>query len=707
MKNLIIVESPTKAKTLKRFLGKDFSVEATMGHIKDLPKSKLSVDVDKKFAPNYQLKEERDKEVNKIREEAKKAKKIFIATDPDREGEAIAKHVEEILADDKPKISKDKIERIVFHEITKEAVEKAISEPGKVDKNLVDAQIARRVLDRLVGYKLSPVLWKKVRRGLSAGRVQTVVVRLIVEKEKEIEAFKKQEYWEIFCDVKSKASGDGKQKSFVVKLIKIGDKKAEAGDKKTAGEVVNNLEKSEYKVLDVVKREVKKSPYPPFTTSTMTQAAARYFHWSAKKTMSVAQKLYEEGLITYHRTDSVHLAAPAVEKVRSYIQKEFGDEYLPPVARVYKTKSKAAQEAHEAIRPTDVKIIGDKFEIGGRFQKEAETLYNLIWKRFVACQMEQSVFDATRVDVMALRNTQSKLKKYLLRVSGQVMKFDGWRKVIPLSKDEEPELPRVEKDEPLDLLKVNSEQKFTQPPARFNEASLIKTLEKLGIGRPSTYAPTISTIQVRQYVEKIDRNFKPTLVGIAVNDFLIGNFSDTFQYSFTAAMEDDLDNVAHGKRKWANMMAEFYKPFEKKVIRVEEKAKRIKIPTEKLGKKCPDCKKGDLVIRIGRFGKFVSCSEFPECKHTGKYENRIGMSCPDCAKKKMKKGRRPKGPSPNSEVSRTEGLARRGQIIIKKTGKGRKFFGCSNYPECEWASWKDPREEEKKEKSSGEVKTKS
>jgi DNA topoisomerase-1 len=697
--NLIIVESPTKAKTLSRFLGSDYGVEATMGHIKDLPKSKLGVDTENYFIADYVVVEKRDKEIKKLKSAAKKAKKIYLATDPDREGEAIAKHVEEVLCETKKlKNKKTKkpsvgVHRIVFHEITKSAVEHAISDPKEIDNNRVDAQIARRVLDRLVGYKLSPLLWKKVRRGLSAGRVQSVVVRLIVEKEREIEAFKSGEYWEIFVELqKSPAKQDPAlqdknqklQDRLTVKLVKIDDKKAEIKDGKNAKKVVDDLEKSKYEVFDLRKKEVKKSPHSPFTTSTLTQTAARFSGWSAKKTMSVAQSLYEKGLITYHRTDSTNIASAAVSGVRDFIKEKYGDQYLPEKPRFYKTKSKSAQQAHEAIRPTNVKK-GFVFR-GTRFKKEGETLYSLIWKRFVACQMEAAVYDATAVDVVAEQKNQKskKLKnKYLLRANGQIMKFDGWKVAFGginngnenhsgSVRSDSPgveQLPDVVKGEDLDLIKVLSEQKFTQPPARYSEASLIKTLEKLGIGRPSTYAPTITTIQIRNYVEKMERRFHPTKVGIAVNDFLIGNFENVFDYGFTAQMEDDLDGVAKGEIEWQKMMGEFYKPFDKKLVNVEKKAKRVKIATEKLGKKCPDCKKGELVIRTGRFGKFISCSTFPDCKHTEKYVEKIGMKCPDCKK---------------------------GDIIIKPTRKGRKFFGCSRYPKCKWASWKKPTMEEEK-----------
>lgn len=655
MTNLIIVESPTKAKTLSRFLGKDYAVEATMGHIKDLPKSKLGVDLENNFEPDYQAVERQEKTIKTLVSAAKKAKAIYLATDPDREGEAISAHVAEILNENK--INKD-TKRIVFHEITKEAVEHAISEPRKVDSHLVDAQIARRVLDRLVGYKLSPLLWKKVRRGLSAGRVQSVAVRLIVEREKEIAAFKPVEYWEIVSEVSKKS----KKPSFMVALAKIDGKKAEVKNEKEAKEIVTSLEKSDHKVTDIKKREVKKNPYPPFTTSTMTQAAARLFGWSAKKTMTMAQRLYENGLITYHRTDSLNLAASAVNAVRDLIAKEYGREYLPDSARFYKTKSKSAQEAHEAIRPTDVNVKKDNDKLAKLGGNDTKKLYDLIWKRFVACQMTQAVYDQTTIEVTA--------SEYLLRSSGQIMKFAGWRKVMPLSTDEEAvELPAVEVNEILDLVKVHSEQKFTQPPARYNEASLIKTLEALGIGRPSTYAPTISTIQVRSYVEKSDGKFFATPVGMAVTEFLLKNFPDTFEYDFTAQMEDSLDKVAEGKVAWKKDLATFWKPFEKKLKDVEKNAERVKIETEKTGNPCPKCgktEKGEEVIRIGRFGKFISCSRFPDCDYTAKYVEKIDMECPKCGE---------------------------GEVIVKKTGKGRTFYGCSRYPDCDFASWKNPQKE--------------
>jgi DNA topoisomerase I len=655
--NLIIVESPTKARTLSRFLGKNYSIEATMGHIKDLPKSTLGVDLENNFKPQYEVVAKKNSSINAIKKAAKKAGEVYIATDPDREGEAIAQHVKDILTE-KHALNTDKLKRIVFHEITVDAVTKSIEHPRGVDKNLVNAQIARRVLDRLVGYKLSPLLWRKVRRGLSAGRVQSVAVRLIVEREREIEAFKQDEYWEIFAHLKSK-NQEVKDSEFVVQLVKIDDKKAEVKSAKDAKEIVNDLEKSDYKVADVRRREVRKHPYAPFTTSTMTQTAARFFGWSAKRTMSLAQKLYEEGLITYHRTDSTHLSEEAVKRGREYINKNYGDNYLPEKPRIYKTKSKVAQEAHEAIRPTN---LNSKFDIKNtKYSKGADILYDIIWKRFVASQMADCIFDETRIDVEA-KPHNAKID-YILHASGQVMKFDGWRRVIPLSKNEEPELPSVENNEALDLVKVNFEQKFTQPPPRYNEASLIKTLEKLGIGRPSTYAPTINTIQVRQYVQKEEGKFFPTPIGLAVNDFLAENFEKVMGYEFTAGMEENLDKVANGELDWQKMMTDFYAPFEEKLEDVGKNAKRVEIPAEKLGKKCPKCKEGELVVRIGRFGKFISCSRFPDCDYKDRYVEKIGMKCPEC---------------------------KIGDVIVKTTGKGRKFFGCSRYPECKFASWHKP-----------------
>lgn len=630
----IIVESPTKARTLSKFLGSDYLVDSTKGHIMDLPKSKLSIDIENNFKPEYLPIDKKKSTIADLRKKAKLADEIYIASDPDREGEAIAEHVRQILIK-----QESKIKRISFHEITQKAVEEAIANPSVVNEDLVDAQIARRVLDRLVGYKLSPLLWKKVRRGLSAGRVQSVAVRLIVDRENEIKAFKPEEYWEIFANVTNTTNA-----KFTIQLIK-----QEITNKITADKILKDLEIAKYKVADVKKREIKKNPYPPFTTSTLTQAAARMFGWSAKKTMSAAQKLYEEGLITYHRTDSLNLSIDAVNVARKFIEKTYGKDYLPSTPRVYKTNSKSAQEAHEAIRPTDVtkNLIPNTSEFG------EDKLYDLIRRRFLACQMSQAIYSETTIDVLA--------DKYLLRASGQIMQFEGWRKLFPTD-TEVVLLPEIKKDEQLDLVKLDPIQKFTQPPARFNEASLIKTLEKLGIGRPSTYAPIISTIQLRAYVEKKEKNFFPTTIGFAVTEFLTTNFPAELEYGFTAGMEENLDKVALGKLKWTKLMSEFWKPFSKKLESVEKDSVRVKIETEKLGMHCPDCADGELVVRTGRFGKFISCSLFPECKHTEKFLDKVGIKCPDC---------------------------KEGDVIVKKAKRGN-FFGCSRYPECKYASWKKP-----------------
>ena len=644
---LVIVESPTKAKTLAKFLGDGFQIEASMGHIRDLPKSKLGVDVEHNFKPDYVVDDKKKKYVALLKKAAKGKEEIILATDPDREGEAIAYHIEHLLD------SKAKVSRIVFHEITKTAIERAVSKPGKVDMKLFKAQQARRILDRLVGYKLSPILWRKVRRGLSAGRVQSVAVRLIVEKEKEIEAFKAQEYWEIAVELKKE------KKEIIVELAKITGKKAEIGSKAIADEVVGDLKKADYQVLEVKQKEVKRYPIPPFMTSTLQRTAGNRFGWSAKKTMREAQQLYEKGLITYHRTDSVNLSKQALARVRKYIETEYGKEYLPEKINYYKSRSKMVQGAHEAIRPTQVKKSGVKVGQG------ANRLYRMIWERFVMCQMKPALVNRTTVVVKTLKTK----KEYLLKATGQQMLFDGWLKVNPkMAAMNGQILPDLKENDELELMKVLAEQKFTQPPARFSEAGLIKILEEKGIGRPSTYAPIISTIQIRQYVEKKERRLHPTTVGTAVVKFLVKYFPKVMDYEFTADMEEGLDEIARGNKRWQDLLKDFYLPFDKKLITVQEKAKRVKIEVEKTGKKCPDCKKGDVVIRVGRFGKFLSCSTFPDCKYTGNYKEVVkDAKCPEC----------------------------KGEVVIKKSRKGKRFFGCGNYPKCKWASWGKPKNKDK------------
>ncbi|MBI4099422.1 type I DNA topoisomerase [Candidatus Microgenomates bacterium] len=597
--NLVIVESPTKAKTLGRFLGSDYQIEASMGHVRDLPENKLGIDVEHDFAPEYVVAEKKKDIVAGLHKAAKTAEKVILATDPDREGEAISWHIATLL---------DKVptERITFHEITESAIKAALAAPGTINMQLVDAQQARRILDRLVGYKLSPLLWRKVRKGLSAGRVQSVAVRLIVEREREILAFKPEEYWEILAQFEGFTAG-----LVNVKIV----------TKDEADKIVAELTKAEFKVSDVATKEIKRSPYSPFTTSTLQQAAANLFGWTAKRTMQVAQNLYEQGLITYHRTDSTNLAAQAVEQVRKFIGDQYGEKYLPEGPRIYKTKSKVAQEAHEAIRPTQVSGSSDQGS-----DRDQQRLFELIWKRFVACQMSEALYEQTAVDITACLPA-GRAGEYVFRANGNKQVFDGWQKLY--EREEGVELPALTVGQILTLLGLVPSQHFTQPPPRFNEASLIKALEEFGIGRPSTYAPIISTIQDRQYVEKVDKKFQPTNLGFAVNDFLITNFPTIFEYQFTAKMEDELDEVANGTKQWVPVIKEFYDPFAKLLTKVGETAERVKVAVEETDEICPD-DGGKLVVRIGRFGKFLACANFPKCKFTKPFAKKIDMKCPKC-----------------------------------------------------------------------------
>ncbi|MBU2577458.1 type I DNA topoisomerase, partial [Patescibacteria group bacterium] len=539
--DLIIVESPTKARTLGRFLDdKKFKIEATMGHLRDLPEKKLGVLVNEKFEPEYVLSSKKKETVDKLKKAAKTAEKIYLATDPDREGEAIAWHVKEIL----PK--KAQIVRITFHEITRPALEEALKHSGSINLDLVEAQAARRILDRLVGYKLSPLLWQKIRRGLSAGRVQSVAVRLIVEREREIEKFIAVEFWEIEALLQRfVGSSLPDSQRFLSKLVRKNGEKIEIKNGAEAEDIVKELNAAGYEVSGVEKKDFRRNPSAPFITSTLQQTAASRLGWSSKKTMNIAQDLYEQGLITYHRTDSTNLASEAVERLRNYIKVNFGDSYLPLKSRFFATKSKSAQEAHEAIRPTEIENKGEGLH-GDQIK-----LYDLVWKRFVACQMEQSITEVTTLTVQA----EGSQNIYTLETKGALEKFDGWRKVYGPTEEIDEEgnkiesLPSLLAGDELKLLEIKPEQKFTQPQPRYNEASLIKTLEELGIGRPSTYAPIISTIQDRNYVERKERQFLPTSLGVAVTDFLTEYFPDVMDYQFTAKMEDDLDEIAGGKKK--------------------------------------------------------------------------------------------------------------------------------------------------------------
>jgi DNA topoisomerase-1 len=672
MDKLIIVESPTKAKTLGKFLDSSFRIESTYGHVRDLPQKKLGIDIQEikseskvsfKFLPQYEIIKDRKMRVNELKKISKEAKEIYLATDPDREGEAISYHIHSILDGQRNKI-KNSFFRIVFHEITKEAVLESLKNPHNIDSKMVDAQQARRILDRIVGYKLSPLLWNKLsKRWLSAGRVQSVAVRLIVEREREIQAFKPSEYWLVDVELSKN------EKLFIARLVSLNGKKVDIKSAIQANECETDLNKATYKVKNINSKDTYRSPSPPFTTSTLQQAAVNRLGWSAKKTMRTAQNLYEEGLITYHRTDSTNIAQQAIDSVRDFIDKIYGEPYLPQSKKIYKTKSKVAQEAHEAIRPTNVFKISEKDYRNINKQKEnqsnltvlsadlgrdQEFLYSLIWRRFVASQMKDAVIKQRDVDINASQND----KNYLLKAQGQKLIFSGF---LILGNDQkiDKELPDLYKDDMLKLNKVIPQQKFTEPPSRYNEASLIKILEEKGIGRPSTYAPIISTIQDRKYVEKIEKKFHPTDLGFAVNDFLIANFPDLFDVTFTARMEDNLDEIANGKLAWNDLISSFYGPFINKIDSVFKTAGKVKIDLGQTDEKCPQCGKA-LLVRISKYGKFLACSGYPDCKYKKNIIEKAGIICPQC----------------------------QGEIIIKKTRRGKQFYGCMNYPKCKFAAWK-------------------
>ncbi|MCX6718145.1 MAG: type I DNA topoisomerase [Candidatus Staskawiczbacteria bacterium] len=650
-KSLVIVESPTKARTIQKFLGSDFIIKSSFGHVRDLPRRELGVDVEKNFLPKYVIPPKAKKVIAELKKDMAKVENTILATDEDREGESIAWHLQEALKLKDP-------QRIVFHEITESAINHALKSPRKIDMNLVDAQQARRVLDRIVGYKLSPFLWKKVAKGLSAGRVQSVAVKLIVEKEREIEKFIAVEYWGVEALLKKPASPSqgGSDKEFPASLIKKGDKaieKLEIKNKVEADKILQDLNNADYIVESIEKKETKRNPAPPFTTSTLQQAASQRFGWPAKMTMSIAQRLYEEGNITYHRTDSLNLSETSLESAKNFITKEYGKNYWAGKAVKYITKSKGAQEAHEAIRPAYADRTPESLKgIDARQLK----LYTLIWQRFIACQMTQAIFDSVSADISA--------NDYTFRANGLTMKFDGFLKVYP-TKFEDKDLPDLEKNDKLDFVKLDSIQHFTEPPARYNEASLIKTLEKNGVGRPSTYAPTISTIQDRNYVSKNEqKRFFPSEMGFIVNDVLVENFSEIVDIGFTAKMEEELDGVAEGKDKWEKVCKDFYGPFAK--ILAEKYKDVVKTDlTQETDKICPKC--GSKIIeRMGRFGRFYACSRFPECKHTESIEdkkNDLGIKCPKC---------------------------KEGDIVARKSKRGKIFYGCNSFPKCDFALWDKP-----------------
>ncbi len=679
--NLVIVESPTKARKLKGYLGSDFIVEASVGHVRDLPESGLGVDVDNGFEPQYEVNQDKKKVLSVLESAAAKASKVYLATDPDREGEAIAWHVKYLLQNSKKnQLQESDFLRATFHEITKSAVLDAVSHPEELKLHLVDAQQARRVVDRLVGYKISPVLWKKIRRGLSAGRVQSVALRLIVEREREIEAFIPEEYWEVdvALDINLQAPKqvcfkDGKPTEpptegvLIARVIEVNGKKFEPTSDADVLPLRSVLPAASYQVKSVETSERNRVSLPPFTTSTLQQKAATMLGMSSKQTMRLAQDLYEEGLITYHRTDSVSLSASALDMARAFISAQYGDKYLPAKPRNFVNKSKNAQEAHEAIRVTDVSMDSASISsVSSRFTDRHAALYNLIWRRFLASQMETAVYDQTSIVVQFTGSDSGSSTSGLVRTSGSVLRFDGWTRLFPNSEDVV--LPSVKTNQTLLYADQNFAQKFTQPPARFNDASLVKTLEKMGIGRPSTYASIISVIIDRGYVERTDRKFFATSIGMTVSDFLVLHFPTVLDYEFTAEMEEDLDRIARGEKEWRSVVGAFYKPFELKLKAVDKDAERVSIPVEKTGETCPDCgntEHGEIVIRSGRFGKFRSCSRYPECKYTQNIVQTVpDVVCPLCQK---------------------------GEVLIKSTRWGKSFFGCSTYPICGWASWIKPQ----------------
>jgi DNA topoisomerase-1 len=719
---LVIVESPTKAKTISKFLGRAFTVKSSYGHIRDLPKKEMGIDIEHDFAPEYVIPKEAIDRVGELKKLAKKSDGVILATDEDREGEAIAWHLAQALDLKEGKNSKP-FERIAFHEITKSAIEKALENPREIDLNLVDAQQARRVLDRLVGYELSPFLWKKVRRGLSAGRVQSVALRLIAEREREIEKFKSENYWAIPLELKKKEASE----TFAAELVEKNGEKIEktqnlklfAGDYKTkktiiadeqsADAIIADLQNSQIEVTDLTQKETLRQPGAPFTTSTLQQAAINTLGYSAKKTMIAAQKLYEGGYITYMRTDSVNLSLESMLSAKKVIEKKFGAQYALASPRFFKTRSKGAQEAHEAIRPASPENAPE--ELKGKLPPEQARLYKLIWERMIATQMAPAVFNSVKMEAQA-GNAKNK-NVYLLRANGSTIKFDGFLKVFSGKKNSENLLPPLAPKNKLEIATIGKEEKSTPPPPRYSEASLVKVLEENGIGRPSTYAPTISTIIDRKYVERNEeKRLYPLEIGLLVNDILVEHFPEIVDTGFTAGIEEDFDKIAEGKKDWVPVIAEFYKPFHKNI---ESKAKTVKKEDyqEKLDRQCPDCG-GDLIVKFGRFGKFIACSNYPECRYTektaaekelqdkieketgpekcelcgapmvvkrGKYGVFLGCSnYPNC--KNIKKIENKTGVKcPACGV---------GEIVERKTKRGRVFYGCNNYPNCKFALWTKP-----------------
>jgi DNA topoisomerase-1 len=763
-KSLVIVESPAKAKTIGKYLGKQFVVKASLGHIKDLPKKDLAVDVDNGFTPNYVVIEGKKKLIQELKQAAKDADAIYLAADPDREGEAICYHLREELVPAKKTNGGANVFRVMFNEITKNAIQKAFEKPMEVNKNLVDAQQARRVLDRLVGYKISPLLWDKVRRGLSAGRVQTVALRLIVEREKEIRAFQKREYWTIDVNLNAK-----KPPVLSTRLMKRNDENVEIPNEDSSKNLISHFENADFVVKSVATREKRRNPVPPFITSTLQQESARKLRFSVKRTMMLAQQLYEGvelgqegsvGLITYMRTDSTRVSNDALGEVRDLIAQRYGTQYLPPQPNFYKSK-KDAQDAHEAIRPTSAMRSPD--DVAPYLPEDQLKLYRLIWMRFVASQMNPAVFDQTTVDVNASGKDGA---TYLFRATGSVPKFDGFLKVYEEGKDQKDEeddelkhkLPVVTEGETLKLKSIEPEQHFTEPPPRFTEATLVKELEADGVGRPSTYASILSTIQEREYVKKEGGKFIPTELGEVVTDQLLSSFNDLFDVRYTARMEDELDEIEDGKIDWREAMREFYARFENDLDKAAREMKDIKrteeptgIPCEKCGREmvkkwgrhgyflacsgypectstreieqqlpdgvemgeqdaeeyCPNCGR-TMVLKKGRFGQFLACSGYPDCKTTkqlGKEAKpadvQLEEECPNCNSKLVKKFGRfgefvacSNYPKCKFVKQKTVGVAcpncSQGEVVERRSKRGKTFYGCNRYPDCDFVAWGKP-----------------
>lgn len=654
-KSLIIVESPAKTKSLKSFLGSGYQVVASMGHVRDLPKTRLGVKVDQDFQPSYVPIPERKETMESLRKAVQQADQVYLASDPDREGEAIAWHLKEALRLENPL-------RIEFNEITPQAVRAALEHPRSLDMDRVHAQQARRIMDRLVGYNLSPLLWKKVKPHLSAGRVQSVAVRLIVDREREIEAFVPEEYWSVTAVLTPR----DEEFPFEAKLIQHAGQKVEVKTGDEANGIVAALRGADYVVRDIKRREQRRNPPPPFITSTLQQDAARKLGFSNRRTMSVAQQLYEGidlgaegtvGLITYMRTDSVRISQQAIEEARAYIGERWGQSYLPSTPRTFKSR-KGAQDAHEAIRPTSVQRTPD--QVKQFLTSEQYRLYRIIWERFVACQMAAAVLDVTSVDIQA--------GDYLFRAAGSVMKFPGFTVLYTEARDSAEEegqaaLPALQREQVLRLLELVPRQHFTQPPPRYTEATLVKELEEKGIGRPSTYASIIATIQDRGYVVLEDKKFRPTELGRRVTEFLVQHFPDIMQVRFTARMETELDQIEEGQAGWVEVLREFYSPFARDLERAEEEAEQVRIEPQVTEEPCPLCGK-PMVIRENRYGRFLGCSAYPECRGTAPILNRIGVACP----------------RPGCE----------GEIVEKRSRRGRVFYGCSAYPACNFAVWERP-----------------